>query len=209
MSLGENISSKRKALKLSQEYVAGRLGVSRQAVSKWETNSSEPSTDNLIRLANLFKCDIRELISPEINPGDEEIPEIPSDPVKKDIRMQLAAVFGRVLLLIGAIGFMGGITDSADLGSMPGWYVQLWYGVVFAIGFVLTFIGSWDYFNRKAGSKQVIWFDLLFALAIFLYGSWPFEESIKTLITMILGMAVVSIINIKFFIPVWRKPKKA
>ena len=37
MSLGENIKNKRQELKLSQEYLADQLGVSRQAVSKWET----------------------------------------------------------------------------------------------------------------------------------------------------------------------------
>ena len=37
MSLGENIRKKREERKLSQEYVAEKLGVSRQAVSKWET----------------------------------------------------------------------------------------------------------------------------------------------------------------------------
>ena len=42
MSLGENIKAKRNELKLSQEYVAEQLGVSRQAVSKWETDQSEP-----------------------------------------------------------------------------------------------------------------------------------------------------------------------
>ena len=36
MSLGENIKAKRNELKLSQEYVAEQLGVSRQAVSKWK-----------------------------------------------------------------------------------------------------------------------------------------------------------------------------
>lgn len=47
MSLGQNIKKKRQQMKLSQEYVAERLGVSRQAVSKWETNQSEPSMKNL------------------------------------------------------------------------------------------------------------------------------------------------------------------
>ncbi|PIC57630.1 hypothetical protein CSV80_08585 [Sporosarcina sp. P12(2017)] len=65
MSLGSNISNKRKNLKLSQEYVAEQLGVSRQAVSKWETNQSEPSMDNLIKLGHLFDSDIKELTSLE------------------------------------------------------------------------------------------------------------------------------------------------
>lgn len=60
MSLGVNIRNKRKSLKLSQEYVAEELQVSRQAVSKWETGKSEPSTNNLIKLAELFSCDVKE-----------------------------------------------------------------------------------------------------------------------------------------------------
>ena len=40
MALGENIKSRREELKLSQEYIAEQLGVSRQAVSKWETGGS-------------------------------------------------------------------------------------------------------------------------------------------------------------------------
>ena len=62
MSLGENIRKKREELKLSQEYVAERLGVSRQAVSKWETGKSEPTAGNLVELANVFEIGLSELV---------------------------------------------------------------------------------------------------------------------------------------------------
>ena len=52
MSLSANIRRKRKELKLSQEYVAEQLGVSRQAVSKWETGQSEPTAKNLTEFAD-------------------------------------------------------------------------------------------------------------------------------------------------------------
>ena len=65
MTLGENISTKRKELKLSQEYVADQLGVSRQAVSKWETGQSEPTAKNLVELAALFGISLSELAEPE------------------------------------------------------------------------------------------------------------------------------------------------
>ena len=68
MSLGSNIRNKRKSLKLSQEYVAEQLQVSRQAVSKWEMGKSEPSTNNLIKLAELFSCDVSELL-----PSDKDV----------------------------------------------------------------------------------------------------------------------------------------
>lgn len=61
-SLGENIKTARNNSRITQEFVAESLGVSRQAVSKWETGQSEPSTSNLILLAKLFEVDIKELI---------------------------------------------------------------------------------------------------------------------------------------------------
>lgn len=51
MALGENIRKRREELRLSQGYVAEQLGVSRQAVSKWETGQSEPTAGNLVQLA--------------------------------------------------------------------------------------------------------------------------------------------------------------
>jgi len=65
MSLGQRIAARRKELKISQEYVAGQLGVSRQAVSKWETGLSEPTAKNLVELAGLFQMTVSELVEPE------------------------------------------------------------------------------------------------------------------------------------------------
>lgn len=64
MSLSQNIKNKRKELKLSQEYIADQLGVSRQAVSKWETGQSEPTASNLTELAALFGISLSELVEP-------------------------------------------------------------------------------------------------------------------------------------------------
>ncbi len=54
MSLGERIKEQRKSAGLSQEKVAEFVGVSRQAVTKWETGRSAPSTENLFKLAEIF-----------------------------------------------------------------------------------------------------------------------------------------------------------
>lgn len=47
---------------MTQEFVAEAIGVSRQAVSKWENGSSDPSTSNLIALAKLFDVAPEDLI---------------------------------------------------------------------------------------------------------------------------------------------------
>lgn len=61
-SLSENIKQCRNDKKMTQEYVAESLGVSRQSVSKWENGTSDPSTSNLIALSELFGVAVQDLI---------------------------------------------------------------------------------------------------------------------------------------------------
>ena len=61
-TLGEALKEHRENCKMTQEFVAEHLGVSRQAVSKWETGASDPSTANLIALAKLFGIDPADLL---------------------------------------------------------------------------------------------------------------------------------------------------
>ena len=70
MTLGESIKKRREELKLSQECVADRLGLSRQAVSKWETGQSEPTASNLIQLADILEISLSQLVEPQ--KGEEE-----------------------------------------------------------------------------------------------------------------------------------------
>lgn len=53
-NLGEALKEQRLRCQMTQEFVAERLGVSRQAVSKWENGTSDPSTSNLLALAKLY-----------------------------------------------------------------------------------------------------------------------------------------------------------
>ena len=61
-SLGEGIRAHRMRCGMTQEFVAESLGVSRQAVSKWEQGLSDPSTSNLLALAKLFGVSAEELL---------------------------------------------------------------------------------------------------------------------------------------------------
>ena len=61
MDLGHRIAKYRKALGLSQEALGERLGVSRQAVSKWETGAAVPDMENLLALAREFQVPLAEL----------------------------------------------------------------------------------------------------------------------------------------------------
>ena len=63
VSLGEALKTYRTDCKMTQEFVAESLGVSRQAVSKWESGKSDPSTSNLIALAKLYGVAVEEILS--------------------------------------------------------------------------------------------------------------------------------------------------
>lgn len=61
-TLGEVLRQHRVDCKMTQEFVAESLGVSRQAVSKWESGKSDPSTTNLMALARLYGLPPEELL---------------------------------------------------------------------------------------------------------------------------------------------------
>ena len=62
LAMAQRLVDRRKAAGLSQEALAAQLGVSRQAVSKWECSESSPDTDNLIALAALYGVSLDELL---------------------------------------------------------------------------------------------------------------------------------------------------
>ena len=77
MNFGTNLQNLRKKHDLSQEQLAEKLEVSRQAVSKWENGSSYPEMDKLIILSELFNVDIDMLVRGDFNiKNDEEGKEL-------------------------------------------------------------------------------------------------------------------------------------
>lgn len=104
MTLGNRISTLRKDKKLSQEFVAEALNVSRQAVSKWENDQSSPDTENLISLAGLLEVDVEFLATGQITEDMESdpLPEQPSPPKqegqKKDHKRLLCVLLSVSIL---------------------------------------------------------------------------------------------------------------
>lgn len=80
----------RKAYGYSQETLAEKIGVSRQAISKWERGESSPDTDNLIALANVYGITLDELLEGE-KPIKKSVKE---DEKPKEEKPKRKAVFG-------------------------------------------------------------------------------------------------------------------
>lgn len=70
MKFEENLRELRKQNGLSQEELADRLGVSRQAVSKWENGSGYPELDKLMTLCTLFHCSMDDLLKGDVSERD-------------------------------------------------------------------------------------------------------------------------------------------
>lgn len=85
MELSEKILKLRKQAGLSQQDVAERLGVSRQAISRWETGAVSPSADSLKMIGQLFKVPVDYLLDDEAEPeeasnrlpGETDAQEVP------------------------------------------------------------------------------------------------------------------------------------
>lgn len=87
MTLGQKISAKRKENNITQEQLAGVLGVSRQAISKWESDTTYPETDKLIRMGELFECSMDYLLKDEIEePLGNAVDSISVPKVKLHVR---------------------------------------------------------------------------------------------------------------------------
>lgn len=72
MTMGQRIAEERKKLGLSQEALGDKMGVSRQAISKWESDGAIPDVDKLIALSKLFGVTVGWLLGVEEEPGGSE-----------------------------------------------------------------------------------------------------------------------------------------
>ena len=74
MTVGQRIAQKRKELGLSHEALGDRLGVSRQSIYKWESDSALPEVEKLITLAKLFGVSVGWLLGVEEDAAPEAAP---------------------------------------------------------------------------------------------------------------------------------------
>lgn len=116
IEIANRLQKLRKEKGYSQEQLAEELGISRQAVSKWERAESSPDTDNLICLAKLYGISLDELLSTDdsietikeeqINPEKIKFDEIEENDDKKPRNKVLEIINGTTALVITIIYFV-------------------------------------------------------------------------------------------------------
>lgn len=149
MTLSEKLQILRKAAGLSQEQLAERLNVTRQAVSKWETGEGKPDIDNLLPLAKLLGTTVDYLLDEETEAPQFTQPEPQPQPqsVGHELWEQLKA-FGRrwgwlggyAIALVGAVRFVTTLVVLLAGGTALGGFIHADFGMAgMAAGFGLAY----------------------------------------------------------------------
>ena len=139
LEIANRLQKLRKEKGYSQEQLAIELGISRQAVSKWERAESSPDTDNLILLARLYNVSLDELLKTEDNTEEiiennvdsghvddesEEVEEVKEKPtVLRKIQSVIPVITALTYVVLGAV---------FDLWH-PGWIVFVFMPAVMSI----------------------------------------------------------------------------
>lgn len=171
MALGEKIKACRQDAGMSQEKVAELVGVSRQAVTKWEANQSAPNTENLFKLAEIFGTTADFLLASQktgISPAEqifylckmeeEKKAEERRSRLKKNLLFALAVTGGYIFIylagrIFGTTGTQISVTgwlfgkDPEQLSYLYGWLLRhnIFWGAM-AISIVPALFGK-KYFS--------------------------------------------------------------
>ena len=119
-NIGKNIKQLRENANMTQEEMAEKLNVTRQAISNWETGKTQPDIDTLHKIATLFETDINEVIYGAKQPVRVEYIEKGKSAAKTGIS------FGSCLAMIISYVKWGKI-GWAILHGAFGWFYVIYY----------------------------------------------------------------------------------
>ena len=194
MTIGERLLKLRKEKNISQEELANVLDVSRQTVSKWETDQSTPDFDKIIPLCEYFGITSDELLT-----GNQNIKEAKKENVKSNFARNIAiSVMLYIFALIAIIALAGGL-DKPILG------VSVFFGFIAIATGLLIYNGiyyskeSEDPKEKKDDSieKQVMSIIDIIGVTIYLFVSFmTMAWHITWMIFLIVGLvkAIVKLI---------------
>ena len=119
MTLGEKITKQRKELHYTQEQLANILSVSRQSISKWESDIAYPETDKLIELGKLFDCSMDYLLKEDVTEkGDIQAPGFTEKVEEISRKVMTDKNKGRAKKILKIIGILFAVILAIDIISM-------------------------------------------------------------------------------------------
>lgn len=196
MTLGQKIFELRNKQKMSQGDLAEKLNVSRQSISKWETDASVPELDKLIMLSDLFSITMDELVR-------DELPEKDTDEKKESTekRSPETVVINKQMSTQKIIGF---ILLGAGIICLPMLYLIGPAALIFSTPFILFSLIC--FFIKKHAGLIIAWIltiaTIIFFstctsvnLFFFLYGNLYYRIfTLQTFVAVCLWIWVISLI---------------
>ena len=186
MSLGESIRNLRKQNNLSQEQLAEKLGVSRQSVSLWEKNATQPTIDSIITLSDIFGVTVDELLKSDTPVKTETTDELcaanNSDVIINEKlfskRQVIIAILDIIVLAVGIYMiwfFRNGITDFFNVLDLHFYGSAVFFleaipaifGVLSALWLLIVILA----FAKKKSYKIIKTVIIMLAITLFIVGN--------------------------------------
>lgn len=146
MSLSENLQNLRKIKNMSQEELAEKLNVSRQAVSKWESGNGYPETEKIISICEIFDCSMDQLVKGKISSdikSEKSNYDLIMTKAAKGISLGVTAILLGVSIMLTILGF-----TSSEQSVLIG-VIAVLIGVVCAIPLFITHGTKIENFKKK------------------------------------------------------------
>lgn len=186
MSLGERIKQCRQAGGLSQEKLAELVGVTRQAVTKWESDQSAPNTDNLFRLAEVFGTTVDLLLTSEEADDRSMIEEVYAV-IKREQEQQAAARHQKRLIRVRSMLAVLGIYVGIYLIGRVIWCRSA-SNTVLGFLFLARPVGEHSYLYGWLLSSKLFWWATVISMAAAGFGKR--RLSLSTIIGFCSGLVL-------------------
>ena len=148
MKIGEKLAAARRAKNITQEQLADILGVSRQAVSRWESDLAYPETENLVRLSKILDVNCDYLLKDNVNEKGErtvEVKIVREVPARRQLNFAFIIMFvliaaGAYMALAGTWNVVAELMKAAAARRETG--ILLAMGLCGALGYALIAAGA-------------------------------------------------------------------
>ena len=190
MTLGAKLKSCRTKKKLSQEKVAELVGVSRQAVTKWENDQTVPNSNNLMTLASIYDVSLDELVTGKLEEEKSENPILHSNLILLAIILQVAClnVAMQPSPVADSPSLMGRMFDLA-IKFLPLLGVSIWMS--------LNLRYEKDPMQYRKNTKIELRYCLV-QVAILLFGHYSKLYFLGTLLLIVVASFYILFINPKY-----------
>lgn len=225
MGFSENLQNLRKIKNMSQEQLAEKLDVSRQAVSKWESGNGYPETEKIITICEIFDCSMDNLLKGKITAdttGEKKKYESLQNKFSKGISLGVGIILlgTTILLYFAGLSAMAGTSELEEQYGIIGVTILL-FCVLIALPFFITLgIQEENYkkknpklsniyseeelenFNKKfivgiATGVSLILFGTIFL--IFLYGMKMVSEESTIPVVILMAFVTIAVPILSYF----------